>query len=583
MEDLTFQLAQNELKKYGLAADFRENAELPSFEISAKDGKVTISAPNSLEMLYGVYELAEKFGGYCFFEPGKDRFREDRKVRQIPDGILVPARKPALEIRGFIQEFPFNDETPMLLDWMAKNKMNYIQVWMKYYDDLTPEYKEMARVRGITIESGHHNFNYWIPGRKYNATHPEYFAEINGKRIQSSDGKSTLLLSEQLCTTNPELREEIIQNMLAYLDKYPEVKIIALVPNDGFGWCECKECSKYYDKNEMGDFYSVSEHVYKANRIYHDLIQYVGTRLHEKRPDVHLSFCAYINYCRPSEGMTLTPGLMVWFANYWRCINHDIDDPACPINSHYADDIRSWVDVNRGGKVCVYEYFMGVNFYISLPMVHIMDIFKEVAWYEKNHVDGLATQFHIPHWSVYGVNYYMFAKAARGETAPQAPMRMMEDLFGKDALAGSMFYDALKKTLLDLGGCHIPYPHSILSRITSERCSYLLNLAKGLASLAPEDPLRQDIVVWMEYLCRFKELFDLNEAGTLTLEKIEELQAWMHSFKGRRIFVLHRVDTYFEAIKAAVKNGRKWLHFNLDWEDAYIRRHHQLWTGHNDK
>ena len=73
--------------------------------------------------------------------------------------------------------------------------MNYLPVWMKYYDHLSDEMKEYARIRGIEIESGHHNFNYWIPGRKYGKTHPEFFAEINGKRIQSSDGKSELLLS----------------------------------------------------------------------------------------------------------------------------------------------------------------------------------------------------------------------------------------------------------------------------------------------------------------------------------------------------------------------------------------------------
>ena len=317
MEDLTLQLAKSELKKYKLKADLKLNKRLPSFRITAKNGAITIEGPTNVELLYGVYDLAERIGGYCFFEPGRDRFNK-KFVKKVSDGVIAPAKKPPLAVRGFVQEFPFDDETPQLFDWMAKNKMNYLQVWMKYYDLLSDELKEMARIRGITIESGHHNFNYWIPGRKYNHTHPEFFAEINGKRIESSDGKSELLLSEQLCTTNQALRDEIVKNMLAYLDAHPEVKVIALNPNDGFGWCECKECSKFYDKNEKGDLYSVSEHVYKANRIYHDLIRYVSAKLHEKRPDVELTFGAYVNYCAPSKGMTLPEGLVVWIANYWR-------------------------------------------------------------------------------------------------------------------------------------------------------------------------------------------------------------------------------------------------------------------------
>ena len=137
---------------------------------------------------------------------------------------------------------------------MAKNKMNYLLVWMKYYDELSDELKEFARIRGIEIESGHHNFNYWIPGKIYTNAHPDFFAEINGKRINPSTKDDELLLSEQLCTTNPKLRSEIVRRMVEYCDKHPEVKTISLVPNDGFGWCECENCSKFYDKNKKGDF-----------------------------------------------------------------------------------------------------------------------------------------------------------------------------------------------------------------------------------------------------------------------------------------------------------------------------------------
>lgn len=574
----TRQLALSELAKYGLSAELVLDSALPAFEISAKSDVVTITAPDEIELLYGVYDLAERFGGYCFFEPGKDRFDPARKATALPDGVLIPARKPALAVRGFVQEFPFNDETAQLFDWMAKNKLNYLQVWMKYYDELSDDLKEMARLRGIVIESGHHNFNYWIPGRKYNQTHPEFFAEINGKRIESSDGKTELLLSEQLCTTNQGLRDEIVKNMLAYLAEHPELKVIALNPNDGFGWCECPECSKFYDKHEMGDFYSVSEHVYKANRIYHDLIHYVTLKLHEARPDVELTFGAYVNYCSPAPGMELTPGTTVWVANYWRCINHLICDPECPINSGYAKDILNWVNVKRGGKVYIYEYFMGINFYLSLPMIHIRDVFQEVQWYADHQVDGLLTQFHIPHWSVYGVNYYMMAKAARGEKCEDAIPQMMQCLFGYDAQEGTAFYDAVKAFLLKLDNCLVPYPNCLLTRVTQDECQALLTLAENLAAKAPADPFRQDLVAWMQYLCKFKTISQANDEGTLTLEQVDDFQKWIHSFEGRRLFVYSRIDSYFPAIRDALQQGKKWLHFNIDWEDEYVKRHLKLFA-----
>ena len=138
MKDKTRELAEHELLKYGLQAELTIEKNLPSFEIRRKNGSTVIAAPDSVELLYGVYDLAERCGGYCLFEPGRDRF-DSKRICPLPEnGIICPAVKPLLKRRGFIQEFPFNSETADLFDWMAKNKLNYLLTWMKYYDDLSP-------------------------------------------------------------------------------------------------------------------------------------------------------------------------------------------------------------------------------------------------------------------------------------------------------------------------------------------------------------------------------------------------------------------------------------------------------------
>jgi len=572
MNQKTFQLAQKELARYQIAADLVIQEDLPSFELRRKGGKTVIAAPDAGELLYGVYDFAERFGGWSFFEPGKDAFDASR-VQSLPDdGVLIPARKPLLKRRGFIQEFPFDEDTPQLFDWMAKNKLNYLLVWMKYYDELSAELKEAAQMRGIVIESGHHNFNYWIPGRKYNETHPEFFAEIGGKRIQSSDGKSALLLSEQLCTTNPDLRAEIAANMLRYSEEHPEVKIIALVPNDGFGWCECEKCSQFYDKNKKGDFYSLSEHVYKADRIYHDLLQDVAARLQKARPDLQLTFFAYVNYCSPAPGFHLTSNLAVHFAPYWRCINHTIDDPACPVNSHYAQDILNWCKAKDGGEVNIYEYYMGVNFYLSLPMIHFFEMFHEMQFYAEHGVDGILTQFFLSHWRVYGMNYALMGRAARGEDARTAVDALFSERFGADAEEGKAFYRRLKSLMADMKGCHVPYPYSLLSRTKQEQYTAILEAAKRLCAKKPSDCARAELVIWAEYLLRFKNLFDAAHADTLMENDLDAFLSWIHSHKETRIFVQPKFDLYFKALRDDLRQGKPWLHFNLDWEDDYIRR-----------
>ena len=571
MKNPTYCLAQTELVKYNIEADLLLNKNFSAFEIRCVNGKPLIIAPNELELLYGVYDFAECFGGWSFFEVGKDRFDPARKKTDFVDGILKKAVKPLIKRRGFIQEFPFDNQTEQLFDWMAKNKLNYLLVWMKYYDELSEDLKNFAHIRGIEIESGHHNFNYWIPGKIYGKTHPEFFAEINGKRIEPSEN-STLLLSEQLCTTNQNLRNEIALRMVEYCEKHPEIKTISLIPNDGFGWCECEECSKFYNKNQHGDFYSVSRHVYKADKIYHDMLKSINEKLHALRPDINLTFCAYINYCVPSENFYLEKGMTVHFAPYWRCINHALDNPECEINSKYLEDIKKWSAVKRGGEINIYEYYMGVNFYLSLPVIHWEKMFREMQWYNKNGIDGILTQFHISHWTVYGMNYRLMAKAARGETET-AINEMLIEIFGKDAVEAENFYREIEKIMQDMGKCHIPYPRSILRRTSLSQFEHIYNLACSLSAKSPQEHFRQELVVWSEYLVRFKKLADKLFENTATVDDVDSLLIWVHNFSNSRIFVHPKFDMYFKAMKESIKNKKPWIHFNIDWEDQYILEH----------
>ncbi|MFA6815139.1 MAG: DUF4838 domain-containing protein [Lentisphaeria bacterium] len=557
-----------EAKKYNVSAQFDINKNLPSFQITVKDHQLTIAAPDETELLYGVYDFAEKFNGFCFFEPGEDLFHADKVAKDLPDGVLIPARKPLLKNRGFIQEFPFDHETSMLFDWMAKNKLNYLQTWLKYYDDLSEKVKQEAKIRGITIESGHHSFNYWISGKDYGKSHPEFFAEINGKRIDPTSNRSSLLLSEQLCTTNPELRNELVKNMLLYCQKHPEIKYISLVPNDGFGWCECQNCSKFYDKNKRGDFYSISEHVYPADKIYQQLFNEVADKLHKKRPDIILTMCAYINYCRPSDGFKLKKGMAVNFAPYWRCVNHEIFDENCPINSHYKSDILAWSKIKDGGEINIYEYYMGVNFYLSLPLIHFREVFREIKWYADHHIDGILTQFHIAHWSVYGMNFYLMAKAARGENSETTIDEVFKNVFGDNAQKAKIFYTAVKDLLKNLGKCHITYPYAILSRTTEEDFKVLVEKAKPLQN--------KDLIIWCEYMLKFKQLFDTYHNGKLKISDVDDFLNWIKKSGDKRVFVHSKFATYFQALKDCLKNKKTWIHFNLDWEDQHILKQEKM-------
>ena len=548
--------------------------DVPGYSVSVQGERLIFTAPDPVRILYAVYTLAEEHLGFCFFEPGSDRVRpKDRVV--FEDGIVISQRVPLMKNRGLIQEYPCDESNYRLASWMARNRLNYLVTWMKYYDQFSPEMKDYYRIRGIKIESGHHNFDYYIPIKKYGDSHPEYFAIRDGKRVTYEKTDEDLFLSKQLCVTNPDLRAQLSANMVDYAKEHPELDIIALTPNDGFGWCECENCSTFYDKDDRGERYCISEHVYKANRIYHDLIQDISKRIWKERPDLNVSFSAYINYLEPAEGFKLGKGLIVHVATYWRCINHKIDDPACPINRRYLQSLVKWGKVKQGGVFNIYEYYMGVNFYLSLPMIHHEVIFDELRALSKIGVDSITTQYHLTHWTAYGLNFYMMAKAAYGED-PSVVEKCMSDLFGDDAEDAGEFYRAVRTVVLSAGPCHVPIPRPLLNRTSLDQYEHLRDMAQGLLDKNPDDRFRRNIVVWMDYIIRFKTLFDRYMRGEDVREGILEFEKWAEEQGEHDVCVTSRLKMYLPKWIEKIERGEPWFHFNIDWEDPYVERYDQM-------
>ena len=123
-----------------------------------------------------------------------------------------------------------------------------------------------------------------------------------------------------------------------------------------------------------------------------------------------------------------------------------------------------------------------------------------------------------------------------------------------------------------MGGCHIPYPYSLFSRTKREDFVGVMREARALLDRAPGSRFRRELLIWAEYMARFKTLFDDYHAGKLSEKDLDDFLAWIASHRDTRIFVQSKFGTYFKALRECLRSGRPWLHFNLDWEDEYIRR-----------
>ena len=101
-------------------------------------------------------------------------------------------------------------------------------------------------------------------------------------------------------------------------------------------------------------------------------------------------------------------------------------------------------------------------------------------------------------------------------------------------------------------------------------------MAQALCKKLPRDEYRQALVLWTEYLVRFKTFFDDYHAGKEGIKELENFRKWANDkLSGRRILRFASFNRYTEKIAQQISEGKKWLHFGLDWEDAYVIKHTQ--------
>ncbi len=77
-----------------------------------------------------------------------------------------------------------------------------------------------------------HTFQKLIPPQRYFDSHPEWFSEIDGRRVH--DG--------QLCLSNPEVLDTLCANLAKMMADQPDAQIWSVSNNDNYNVCQCPRC-----------------------------------------------------------------------------------------------------------------------------------------------------------------------------------------------------------------------------------------------------------------------------------------------------------------------------------------------------
>jgi hypothetical protein len=175
-----------------------------SFFIATDKRDVFIRGGSGKGILYGVYTLLDNYFGCRKYADIPVSIQTSKNL-QLPQG-LMDRQAPAFLYRETYYPAAFDNE---YLEWHKLHR-----------------FEDLWGVWG-------HSFFKIIPPKTYFATHPEYYALVNGKRQAS-----------QLCLSNEGVFKQMTDYFRKAIADNPDALYWSIAPEDGGGFCTCDQCSK---------------------------------------------------------------------------------------------------------------------------------------------------------------------------------------------------------------------------------------------------------------------------------------------------------------------------------------------------
>ncbi len=215
-----------------------------------------------------------------------------------------------------------------------------------------------------TIIGWCHTFFQLLPPDKYFAQHPEWYAQIDGKRTTGG----------QLCLSNDEMRAEMVKQALEQIRKNPDAGIISIAQNDCFNPCQCEKCQQIV--REEG---SESGPVIR-------FVNQVAAEIQKQYPDFLVETLAYQYTRHPPKLVKPASNVIVRLCS----IEADFARPlAGETNKDFADDMNGWAAISP--NLFVWNYVTDFISYFQ-PQPNMTPLGADLRWFVDHHVIGVFEQ-----------------------------------------------------------------------------------------------------------------------------------------------------------------------------------------------
>ncbi|GEM_PF-361817 len=317
------------------------------FALVSTGGRLWVIANTHLGLQHAIYSLLQRVGCRWFF----------------PDPIwTVIPRTPDLALR--------------ICTW-SRPAFAHRRIWYGYgaqTPKLQADYQAWLRhnrqLGSFGIDCGH-AYERYIPSHMFEKR-PEFFALVEGKRQPT-----------QVCTSNPEVQQRIITQVLEVFRTQPARNMVSVEPNDGDRYCECDGCLA------LGS---------PSDRVFH-LANLVAEAVRREFLDKWVGLYAYAGHSEPPS-FRLQPGVYVQVTTGFRYTKLS-----------FEEQVRQFRE--KGAAVGVYDYFSVYPWDWDLPGAAKAGRIFQLAESIKNyHALGLTTYDAESscNWGPNGLGYWMAAQ-----------------------------------------------------------------------------------------------------------------------------------------------------------------------------
>ncbi len=396
-----------------------KSSELTSqdaFRLKVEGGRLHIVGGGPRGVLYGVYEILERFAGCRWYASW-------HTVAPRRDRIEVPAdldetHKPAFEMRE-----PYWYDILENQAFAARLRVNS-RSWRTFDEKYGGNPYRFGGGLGSC-----HTFGRLLPPAQYFDTHPEYFSMVNGRRIKDRT---------QLCLTNPDVLRIVTANVLERIRKDPGAKFYGVSQNDWFNFCECPDC-RAVDEEE-------GSHAGTVIRF----VNAIAEAVEKAFPDAIIETLAY-QYTRKAPTKTKPRHNVVPCLCTIECdFSRPLDEGKFRENVSFLKDIEDWGRLTD--FLYVWDYTTDYSHYL-LPWANAYALQGNLRFFRRNHVNAIFEQgaHQGRHADFAELKAWLLAKWMWDPDLPMGPL--LDDFFpgyyGKGAPFVRAYFEKLHRLQLD--------------------------------------------------------------------------------------------------------------------------------------